>query len=650
MKQRAIHIILLLAFIIGGFNGYAQEEELSNLDKLYILMSQSQYEIVIDIAEHVYQQNIQHPSDLSDEDMNVMRYGIMACWRKHQNQPMYSIDANSTLRTGMKYSHLISEKALEPLKQLIEDYSSYEAKTDSEKIAYLEQFHYEYNEAFPILYFMDQSTNRYYANMHHTIAVRNCEILLQGSFENKISICGIIDWDSPWLWEYGDNNTEVIDEFRILMEIAREGSKYTVREQMDMSWQIYKTMVSLRPVIQKLIMVSKQTNTTLYNETIANYLLTLNELRFFTKGHLEAFKYYETDWKKLRDELYANEIALQMFDAGMAKGFIEITKDSEIPVITLAALGSSSRIEPGSFNPYLFKYNEIYYAPVETMYNEDIIYQGKIHQKFNLYDLTRRSHNLYSHEESHAYYQNDDILMLADIDYGRGNTVKPLKESKKVVMQMQKDYGKKLKVYSGKKVTKDLFYDISEEIGILHISTHGIIDETDPNIDFESELQGQDLDSVLYMYSMGVKELQDIKLCLSGYNEDPRNNGLSVHDILTGYEEFYGLVYLDACNTGKQTNDYFASTSFAEAFFIRGATSVIAYINPINEIVAADFAQLFYQKLKAETDPYLHTTAYKWIHRVFYETKYEILQKYNDSDLLRKGAFNTPVLDIVLWE
>ena len=649
MKQKILHTYLLFALGFWGLNSYAQEETLSNVDKVYILMSQSQYEVVIDIAEHVYQKNIQHPSDISKEDMDVMRYGIMACWRKRQDQPMYSIDAASTSRIGMKFAQLISKKALEPLSQLIDDYPSYQAKTDSAKMAYLEQFQYEYNEAFPILFLGDYDVSMYYANMYHNIAVRNCEILMQGSFDNKLSICNIIDWDAPWLNDH-DKGEELIREIRLLMDVARECSKYTTDEQVDLSLPIYSTMLSLRPMVLNLIMASKQSNTTIYNEAITNYLLTLNELKFLTKGHFEAFKYYETDWKKLKDKLYANEIALQMFDVGLAKGFIEITKDSEIPVFTFASFGSNGIIEPSSFNGYISRYDQIYYTPLESMYNEDIVYHYKIHQKFNLYDLTRRDHSLYSHEEGHAYYQNDDIMMLTDIDYGRGNAVKPLNENKKVVKQMQKDYGKKLMVYSGRKVNKDLFYEISEDIGIIHISTHGIIDEIDPNIDVESELQGQNMDSVLYMYSMGIRELQELKLCLSGYNEDPKNNCLSVYDILTLIDEFYGLVYLDACNTSKQTNYYLASASFAEAFFVRGATSVIAYINPINEIVAADFAQLFYQKLMAVEDPNLHITSYKSIHDVFYETKYEIYQKYYDSELLRKGAYNVPVLDIVLWE
>ena len=52
----------------------------------------------------------------------------------------------------------------------------------------------------------------------------------------------------------------------------------------------------------------------------------------------------------------------------------------------------------------------------------------------------------------------------------------------------------------------------------------------------------------------------------------------------------------------------------------------------------------------AVEDPNLHITSYKSIHDVFYETKYEIYQKYYDSELLRKGAYNVPVLDIILWE
>lgn len=650
MKQKILHTYLLFTLGFWGLNSYAQEETLSNVDKVNILMSQSQYEVVIDIAEHVYQKNIQHPSDISDEDMGVMRYGIIACWRKDQNKPTYSIDAASTSRIGMKFSQLISAKALEPLSQLIDDYPSYQAKTDSGKMAYLEQFQYEYNEAFPILYFSDNTTNRYYINMHHNIVVKNCGILLHGSFENKISICNIIDWDSPWLWGFANNGDELMQEIQLLMDMARECSKYTLNEQADIATKIYSTMFSLYPVVNKLIMTSLQSRNTTYNEAITNYLLTLNELRFYTKGHDEMYKYYETDWRKLKDQLYANEIALQMFETGMAIGFIEITKDSEIPIFTSMSLGTNGRIVPAYFNSYLSQYDQIYYTPLESMYNEDIIYNNKIHQKFNLYDLTRTGHSLYSREEGHAYYQNDDIMMLTDIDYGRGSEVKPLKENKKVVMQMQRDYGKKLKVYSGRKVNKDLFTEISEEIGILHISTHGIINETDPNIDFESELQDQNIDSVLYMHSIGIHEWLNTKLCLSGYNEDPKNNCLSVWDILNGYDYFYGLVYLDACNTGKQNTYYITSTSFAEAFFVKGATSVIAYINPINEIVAADFAKLFYKKLMAEKDPYLHTTSYKSIHYVFYETKNEIYQKYYDSELLRRGAYNLPVLDIVLWE
>ena len=644
-------VLAILYLTLWGFSlcAFPQEDMLSNLDKVSMLMAQHQYDIVMDIVEHVYQNNKEHPQEISEEDVGILYLGVKSCWGKLQMGEEINFDSQYKAK---RYAKLIEPYMLKVASTSLElEDSIFQNMTDSGKIQYICQMHEVYEQCFPVLFYANPNINRQYARKHHDIAVKNCETLFKGDFLQKIMVCKILDWDVPRIAECADMGPELEYNINKLLALAKECSKYKSYEQYDISFWIYNALRDYSPLINNLIATSYQTHNTAYNEMMTNYFLVLNELNFFTKGYKEAYKYYDVDWKKIKDALYGNRIALQMFDGGMVRGCIEITEDSDIPVFTIMATGNAV-ISPIQFERYSKKYDDIYFSPSATMRNVDAFsYNWKIHLKFNLYDITRRGvFWLTSHNEKHYQYKDDEVLMVTDIDYGKGNLVPPLNRNKKVVKQLKQMYKNKMKVVDGRKVNKELFCVFDENIGVLHISTHGIIEGSNTTRELEQKSKNKnDIDSLLFFQFVGASEYQNYRLCLSGYNEDPQNNCITVSDVLKTNDEFYGLVYLDACNTAKNSNNFILSTSLAESFYIKGATSIIAYTNPINEVVAADFALLFYTNLKSEKTS-TNGILYKNIHDVFYQTKFEIYKKYYHSELLRRDANNYPTLDIILWE
>ena len=168
-----------------------------------------------------------------------------------------------------------------------------------------------------------------------------------------------------------------------------------------------------------------------------------------------------------------------------------------------------------------------------------------------------------------------------------------------------KMFSENFKLYQGNDVTRHTFLGLTNEKGILHISTHGIFDRQ--NLD---ELNLNDPESGI----TGHNIFRSCLLALSGYNESHSQHSITADAIrglnLSGFD----LVVLSACESGAGKILLSGDYSMAVAFRLAGVQNVIAVIDPIQDIIATKFAEKFYA-LIAKGNSY---------HDAFYITKAQV--------------------------
>ena len=216
------------------------------------------------------------------------------------------------------------------------------------------------------------------------------------------------------------------------------------------------------------------------------------------------------------------------------------------------------------------------------------------------------------------YYHNGNVCVIGNIQYDyKGSSdfsrdkgaieedVGPLPHAKEEVQSIENAFGGKVIPYQGEDVSRQTFMALTKEKGILHISTHGILDENKCHeLNLENPEGGLTGDNVF----------RSCFLALSGYNNDHSKNSISAYDIKEMDLSGFDLVFISACKSGGGrvllTGDY----SLAEAFRLAGIQNVIAVIDPIQDVIATKFAEHFYKQIA-------NGTSY---HDAFYITKKQI--------------------------
>lgn len=187
----------------------------------------------------------------------------------------------------------------------------------------------------------------------------------------------------------------------------------------------------------------------------------------------------------------------------------------------------------------------------------------------------------------------------------------------------------KIQVLKALEVTPENLKAQMKNTNILHISTHGTLDESMiKRLNYENAFHG----------ILGNSVLKSCQLYLSGYNDDSSNN-INALDIQSMNLSNIELVYLDACETAAGKDISGRVFSMAEAFRNAGVQNIIANLDPIPDDVATEFALNFYQNIKDGMS----------FHDAFYTAKTSYV--VNNYDINSNNAVNIfSDLRIILWE
>lgn len=88
---------------------------------------------------------------------------------------------------------------------------------------------------------------------------------------------------------------------------------------------------------------------------------------------------------------------------------------------------------------------------------------------------------------------------------------------------------------------------------------------------------------------------------LSGYNNNEELNFISAYEIKKLDLRNVDFVFVSACESAAGLVLSIGDYSLAEAFHVAGVKNIIAVIDPINEDVATNFAEILYREIKKGT-------------------------------------------------
>lgn len=226
-------------------------------------------------------------------------------------------------------------------------------------------------------------------------------------------------------------------------------------------------------------------------------------------------------------------------------------------------------------------------------------------------------------------YTVNNIERIDDSENSRGiGKHDPLTWSKAEIEFLKKSLSEdNLTVLEGANVTKSQLLMNSDE-NILHIATHGDVDSYRIHkLNQISPLDGITGENIFRSSYLMLSLFDDYRTIDDLQLLKKNETILSGYDIIKHDFSHIDLVYLDACKTAYAKNLNGLTFSLAEAFYIAGAKNIIAYIEPVSDKIAFEFAKLFYSNLFEGLS----------IHDSFYDAKKEIQRI-------------APDLQVVLWE
>lgn len=304
-------------------------------------------------------------------------------------------------------------------------------------------------------------------------------------------------------------------------------------------------------------------------------------------------------WRQVQSLLKGKELILVYFSLS-SKNYAWIF-DKNDKDFRLVYMGHTYTAEHDAVNTIVFDlYNE--YSQYEKFW---------VIETSNLAftDYTNDPRIIRLHSASHindnvCNNRTPDVLAIGNINYTISTDrklVKELLEAEEEINTLAEILGSKLAIVQGNNFNKTTLNRCNSSI--IHISTHGKFDENKLVKLNESNLE----DGV-----NGNNILKSCGLMLSGYNDDPNQNFLSAYDIRKLDLQDVDLVLLSACESAKGRVLPNGNFSLAESFYFAGVRNIIAFIDEIQENVAANFTRAFYEFLIYDKESY---------HDAFYHAK-----------------------------
>ena len=339
-------------------------------------------------------------------------------------------------------------------------------------------------------------------------------------------------------------------------------------------------------------------------------LIKLQDISYYLNGSPKYSLTTNYNLGDIQNHLQDGDCALIHFEAP-AKGYYDpynlgtrfrnyalvLTKNQERPVVWRRGYINDSIVNDISYLKEFYpNVKRFFYVGTPRMSFIDVA--GNDSSIVRLHSLSQLLNN------KDIVLTNKEVTFIGDIDYGKvpmpsASNPKPKgknKEEKKFnrlsgpaeeLMQIETLFNN-VRPICGDSVTRSIVMnEISRSKGIVHISTHGYI-----NNNFDEEISFEDL-------ILKRNYMDNSFFVLAGYNDNPRSpmTHLSGADVLNMKKIDSSVVFLDACLSGKGSVGAAGSVSMAEAFHLIGAKNVICYLEPIDDDIATDFSNKFYIEL-----------------------------------------------------
>lgn len=343
--------------------------------------------------------------------------------------------------------------------------------------------------------------------------------------------------------------------------------------------------------------IEEEDNLNILKIKALNVMIHSRDYSFFSKkddSNLYSFKLH--DWDEIKKHLPDNSVAFMFYRySASTDSWNYIWSFDSASLIPKGEYGGHSYMsESQAVENIIRDYKDKEYlfvvgtnSMMMTDYSNDI----RIVHMHSISDILSQKH----------HYHNGNVCVIGNILYDYEDSsdfshdkgaieedVGPLPYAKEEVQSIKNVFGERVVLYQGDDVSLQSFTKLTKQKGILHISTHGIIDDKKrQELNLENGEAGLTGDNIF----------RSCFLALSGYNDDHSQNSISAYDIkkldLSGFD----LVFISACQSGGGRVILTGDFSLAEAFRLAGIQNVIAVIDPIQDVIATKFANHFYKQI-----------------------------------------------------
>lgn len=286
------------------------------------------------------------------------------------------------------------------------------------------------------------------------------------------------------------------------------------------------------------------------DNTLAQTLEDYLEVHAVPAVSNEAYRVFVETSKKLREILLPKQEVLAQYER------ITIVPDGDISTIPFGTLITADSRQTSGFDQplYLIKTHEISYA-----------------SSAGLLLRLRNSKSVFSEASVLAFapiFEEGQVAQFRGIDSVRSE-LGSLSWTQEEVKNIEKNFD--TRAFLGKTATEGRFKQESAGFAVVHVASHGLLDETDP------------------LFS---------KLVFTRQDRDSINDGYLTTREIFNMNIPAEMVVLSACNTGKgETASGEGVLSLASGFFYAGSQSLVMTLWTANDQSTTKIMDRFYQSL-----------------------------------------------------
>lgn len=345
-------------------------------------------------------------------------------------------------------------------------------------------------------------------------------------------------------------------------------------------------------------LVKPESNFNFLKDIAVNTMIHSRDYSLYSKKPNGTSQFILSDWKQLKNELKADEVAMLYFVYAKYEdswNYIwTITADSSDPDLLYGGHSYQSEFQALDHLRRFGQYKTIFVVGTNSMTFTNFSRDRRIVRLHTLSEIGKRK----------TSYKKGNVNAIGNLKYSSTKDTETSTEkgvvrkigefasAEREMNSLKSIFGNRLKIYQGNTVTRSTFREFERNVSILHISTHGTF-----NLQLLNKYNHENSDFGI----TGDNIFKSCGLMLSGYNDNKENNFISAYDIKNLNLDNIDFVFISACESGAGQVLTIGDYSLAEAFYVAGVKNIIAVIDPIKEDVATNFAEVLYKEISKGT-------------------------------------------------